>query len=319
MKAWRNNSYTLAALALIGACGFAVHRLQVPLAARFAATTVQNDVYALPPPQQLVVMSLGYRSALADLLFAHVLVSAGIHVQERRSFEFVGQYIEAVNELDPKFAAPYRMADGLITLQAKRVGPDGYRQARRVLERGMKELPFDQALWTSAGQFFAYLSPSIFNDSKEQDDWKLAGGRALAHACELVGNNEDLPFHCVVAAGFLSNAGAAAASREFLERMLVVNDDPEIRRLTSAMLEKAVGSAERERFQARRQAFQNAWAADLPFVTRGAMLAIGPRFEPASCAGGRDACITSWRAWAAEQDRPLGATDAQSRAQGAPE
>ncbi|MES1175034.1 MAG: hypothetical protein ABUL62_11985 [Myxococcales bacterium] len=317
MKPWRNSSVTFAALALIAVSSLVVHRLQGPLAARFTAIKVKNDVYALPPPEQLVVMSLGYRSALADLIFAHVLVSSGIHVQERRSFEFVGKYIEAVNELDPKFAAPYRMADALLTLQAKAVGPEGYRQARRILERGMKELPFDQALWASSGQFFAYLSPTIFDDPKEQDDWKLAGGRALARACELVGSNDNIPYQCVIAAGLLTRAGAEAASRQFLERMLVINDDPEIRKLTSALLQKAVGSEARDRFQARQQAFQTAWRSDLPFVTRGAMLAIGPRWDTAACAGSSHDCLTSWRAWGAQQDSGLGTISAPEHAAGA--
>ena len=309
----------LLAFALIGLSALAVHRLQAPLAARFAATKLKNDVFALPPPPQLVVMSLGYRSALADVIFAHVLVSAGLHVQERRPFEFVAQYIEAVNELDPKFAAPYRMADGLITLQAKAVGKEEYRETRRVLERGMKELPFDQALWASSGQFFAYLGPSVFDDPKEQDDWKLAGGRALARACELVGNNENIPYQCVVAAGLLTRVGAAAASRQFLERMLMINDDPEIRKLASALLQKAVGAEEQERFQTRHQAFQKAWGADLPFVSRGAMLAIGPRWDAAACAGPDAECAVSWRAWAAQQDRALGTTSAADSALGKPE
>jgi hypothetical protein len=317
MKPWRDSSFTFTALVLIAVAGLAVHRLQVPLSARFAATKVKNDVYALPPPEQLVVLSLGYRSALADLIFAHVLVSSGIHVQERRSFEFVGKYIEAVNELDPKFAAPYRMADGLITLQAKAVGPEGYRQARRILERGMKELPFDQALWASSGQFFAYLSPTVLEDPKEQDDWKLAGGRALARACELVGSNEKIPYQCVIAAGLLTRVGAEAASRQFLERMLVINDDPEIRKLASAMLQKAVGAEERDRFQARQQAFQEAWRADLPFITRGAMLTIGPRWDAAACAGSVLECVTSWRAWGAQQDSSPGGTSPPERAAGA--
>ncbi len=316
MKPWRNN---LLSCALIGLSAWGVHRLQVPLAERFTTTQVQNDVYALPPPEQLVVMSLGYRSALADLIFAHVLVSSGIHVQERRPFEFVGKYIEAVNELDPKFAAPYRMADGLITLQAKSVGPEAYRQARRVLERGMAELPFDQALWASAGQFFAYLAPSVFDDPKERDDWRLAGGRTLAHACELVGSNEHIPYQCVIAAGLLTSSGAAAASRQFLERMLVINDDPQIRALASGLLQKAVGAEQRDRFQARQQAFQKAWGADLPFVTRGAMLAVGPRWDAAACAGARQECTTSWRSWGALEDRTAGATSAADQATGATE
>ncbi|MEI9950867.1 MAG: hypothetical protein WDO74_18305 [Pseudomonadota bacterium] len=226
MQPRRPNFLALAAILL---AALSVNVLRGPLNARFSASKVQNDVFALPPPKQVVALSLGYRSALADLIFAHVLVSSGIHLQERRPFEFVGQYIETINELDSKFEAPYRMTDGLLTLQAKAVGPEAYRQARRILERGMREFPFNQALWSSAGQFFAYLGPTAFTDTKEQDDWRLAGGRTLARACELVGSNENIPHQCVVAAGLLTKSGENAASRQFLERMLQVNDNPEIR------------------------------------------------------------------------------------------
>ena len=307
MQSWRSNVIALITIAL---AAVSINGLRLPLSQRFVAVKEQNDVFALPPPRQVVALSLGYRSALADLIFAHVLVSTGIHIQERRGFEFVGKYIETVNELDPKFAAPYRMADGLITLQAKAVGPDAYRQARRILERGMAELPYDQALWTTAGQFLAYLGPTAFTDPKELDDWRLAGGRALARACELVGSDENLPHQCVVAAGLLTKSGQALASRQFLERMLQVNDDPEIRTLVTALLKKAVGSAELDRVQAHRRAFLQAWADDLPFVSRGAISTIGPNWDSAACASISADCATSWRAWGATHERLLGTTGA---------
>src|SRR6478735_9909947 len=146
MHAWRAN---IVAVALIAIAALTVNRLRPPLNTAFLGSKTANDVYTLPPTAQLSAMSLGYRSALADLIFAHVLVSSGIHFQEKRGFEFVGKYIETINELDPKFEAPYRMADGLLTLQSKAVGPEAYRQARRILERGMREFPFNQALWAS--------------------------------------------------------------------------------------------------------------------------------------------------------------------------
>ena len=313
MQARRNNFIALIAIAL-GA--LSVTALRVPLNTAFFATQVKNDLFALPPPNQVVALSLGYRSALADLIFAHVLVASGVHIQEKRGFEFVGKYLEIINELDPKFEAPYRMADGLLTLQSKAVGPEAYRQARRIMERGMVEFPYNQALWTSAGQFFAYLGPTMFSDPKEQDEWRLAGGRTLARACELVGSNEDLPYQCLVAAGLLTQTGQDAFSRQFLERMLQVNDDPEILSLASALLKKAVGSEERDRLQAQRQLFLHAWTDDLAFVSRAAISAIGPSWDSAACASISTQCPTSWRAWRAAQADLRSATGALNRLQG---
>jgi hypothetical protein len=315
MSSWRSN---LTLVALVLAAGATVNRARQPLNAAFLATKVRDDVFALPPPGQLVAMSLGYRSALADLIFAHVLVSSGIHFQEKRTYEVVGKYIQAINALDPKFEMPYRMADGLITLQAKPVSVDSYRQARRILERGLAEFPFSQALWASAGQFLAYLGPTGgIVEPQELADWQLAGGRTLARACELVGSNEAPPRQCIGAAGVLTQAGASLASRQFIERMLFLNDDPKVRAFMSGLLEKSIGAEERDRLQAHREGFQRAWGADLPFVTRGALLTIGPRWDSARCASPESGCPTSWRAWAAAQEEGQSATNAFSDTVGA--
>jgi tetratricopeptide (TPR) repeat protein len=303
MHAWRAN---FVAFALIALAALTVNRLRPPLNTAFLGTKNQADVYALPPPAQLTAMSLGYRSALADMIFAHVLVSSGIHFQEKRAFEFASKYIEAVNVLDAKFELPYRMADGLITLQAKPVSVEAYRQARRILERGMAEFPYSQGMWTSAGMFLAYLGPTGNIEGDELAEWKLAGGRALARSCELVGSKEPPPKQCIMAAGLLTKAGEAEAARQFIERMLALNDDPEVRRFMGALLAQKVGAEERDRLHERREQFKRAWSADLPFVSRGAVLAIGPRWDSAACAGAGE-CTTSWRAWAAAIEQHPGA------------
>ncbi len=159
--------------------------------------------------------------------------------------------------------------------------------------------------------FLAYLGPSGNIEGDELSDWKLAGGRALARSCELVGSREAPPQQCIMAAGLLSKAGEAAAAQQFMERMLAVNDDPKVRSVMGALLEQKVGPAERERLRERREEFKRAWSEDLPFVSRGALLAIGPRWDTAACAGAHE-CSTSWRAWAAAVDQQQGRTSAFS-------
>ena len=114
---------------------------------QFGQLKQTSDTFALPSPDQSVVLSLGYRSALADLLFAHVLVSYGLHFQEKRRYEFVGEYLDVINALDPKFRTPYRIADTLLTLQPVAPRQRDYDKAREVLERGLRALPHDTELW----------------------------------------------------------------------------------------------------------------------------------------------------------------------------
>jgi hypothetical protein len=260
--------------------------------------TLQHDAYLLPPPAQTRMLSLGYRAALADLIFGHVLVSAGIHLSEKRLFEFADLYLEAVTELDPKFRDPYRYSDAILTLQSVRAPEESYRKARKLLLRGTEAFPYDQALWASAGQFLAYLAPGQLSDPKEAAEFKQDGARLLARACELIGKNENIPHHCVTAAALFSEAGNRASAQTFLEKLLIVSDDPEIRELAQAKLAAMGVKAQTQRFEQLRR-------DDLPFVSHEGLAALGPRFDPAACAGkgARDAdeaCATSFRERLAE-------------------
>jgi hypothetical protein len=268
------------------------------LADDYGRITAQRDVYLLPPAEQTRALSLGYRSAAADLIYGHVLVSAGMHLAEKRLFEFADRYLETVNELDPKFRDPYRYADAILTLQSVAVPEDMYRKARRIVLRGTVEFPDDQALWASAGQFLAYLAPGQLKDPVEAEQFRQDGARLLARACELIGANESIPYQCITAARLFSEAGKLAASQEVLQKLLVVSDDPELQASARAQL-VAMG------VQSHGQRFEQLRRDDLPFVSHTGLAALGPRFDPAACAGKRDrgsdsACATTFRERLAE-------------------
>ena len=295
----------LSAVVVAGIAALVIAAVRPGLADRYHGLSTQSDVYTLPAPEQSVVASLGFRSAMADLIYAHVLVSYGLHFQERRRFEFVGNYLDTINTLDPRFRAPYRFADTLLTLQPEPTRWQDVVKAREILERGMKEFPTDGELWTTAGQFLAYLAPAHTKDLAVKKAWRLEGARRLAHACELLGDNENLPYHCITAAGIFTKAGQREASLHFLERVLAVSDDESIRKLALGYLQRELGEQERERIERRFQRFHDAWGKDLPFARKDTLLVIGPAFDPSACAG-LDAsadpkCASTWRAWGKDQ------------------
>jgi hypothetical protein len=269
------------------------------LADAYRRITSQRDVYLLPPAQQTRALSLGYRAAAADLIFGHVLVSAGVHLSEKRLFEFAGRYLETVNELDPQFRDPYRYADAILTLQSVPVPEQTYRDARQLLLRGTRAFPDDQALWAAAGQFLAYLAPGQLKDRAEAEQFRQDGARLLARACELIGSNESIPYHCITSATLLNEAGNQVAAQEVLQKLLVVSDDPEIRA-------NALGRLAAMGVQAHASRFEQLRHDDLPFISHTGLAALGPRFDPAACAGrhgsGRpdDPCATTFRERLAE-------------------
>lgn len=289
-----------AAWLVLAVCASAIAFLRPLLVADYQEIKRRHDVYLLPPPDVTVAMSLGYRSALADMIFAHVLVAYGQHFIEKRRFEFVADYLDTILTLDPKFREPVRLTDTLLILQPEPARLQDYRAARRLLDRGLSSFPNDSELWLIAGQFMAYLAANYVPEA-EQEQWRFEGAKKLARSCELVGSNENIPHHCIVAARLFDEAGQAGLAKSFLERVLAVSDNPEIQDIASGYLGRVVGAAERERIEERGRRLRAQWSRDLTFVSRDAWFLLGPKFDPARCAGQaspRDqACATSFRAW----------------------
>jgi hypothetical protein len=232
-------------------------------------------------------------------------VSYGLHFQEKRRFEHVGDYLEVVMRLDPKFAQPYLFADTLLTLQPEPPRQQDYQRARELLVKGTEALPYHQELWLVAGQYIAYVAPPRLDNAAEREAWKLQGARILARACELATANRNIPYHCIAAAGLFNRAGQREALIQMLSRTLAVNDDEEIQKLALATLSSWVGEREREQYEARVRAFVERWRADLPFVSKERMLLLGPSVKAYRCAGlpfrvnpaDPEDCATTWTDW----------------------
>jgi tetratricopeptide (TPR) repeat protein len=283
-------------------CALGIAFVRPLVAARFHRLRVTGDVYPLAPPEQMVVASLGWRAALADAIFAHVLVSYGLHFQEKRRFEFVGDYLDTVNALDPLFRQPYRLADTLLVLAPEAPKLEHYEKAREILLRGLERFPYDSELWLTAGQYLAYLAPPNLENEETRQAWRLEGGKILARACELASNNGNVPYHCITAATLLNNGGEREAAIRSLQRLIDVSDDPEIQQMAAAYLDKKLGDRDAERRERRRLKFRDTIREDIPFASKNRMLALGPRTAWARCAGPAHEeeleCVTTWRDWA---------------------
>lgn len=307
-------SRRLLAFSLIAASAAAISFVRPALAVRFHKLKTTSDTFAMPSPEQTVVASLGYRSALADLIYGHVLVSYGLHFQEKRRYEFVGDYLDVITTLDPLFRDPYRFADTLLVMQPEPAREEDYDKAREILERGLKNRPYDSELWLTAGQYMAYLARPFLKDEKKKEEWKLRGAKILARACELASDNENIPYHCIAAATLLDRSGEREAAIESLKRIIAVNDDPEIERLALGYLEKRLSERERERQERRKQAFNKVWRDDLPFVKKDLVLVLGPHLSVGECAGPARAddprCATTWKEWSHNLERQAAPTAA---------
>jgi hypothetical protein len=295
---WVHGLVVLVGIAVIGL-------VRAPLVVRHDAAPPEQEIPLLLSPEYTALFSLGHREALADYLFATTLVQYGLSFDQKQRFDAY-RYLDTITTLAPKYDRPYLFADTLLTMRSTPPVLEDYLGARRLQERGLEALPYHTELWSVAGQFAVYLaSPRL--PAEMQQEFKLAGARALARACELASNNANIPYHCIAAAKLLNRSGQREAMIRMLSSTLAVNDDPEVRRMALSYLEQAEDERLRERHARRGNLLEAEWKATLPHASRNLLSLLGPGPKVWGCAGvaasRSPGCYTTWRDWGEATDR----------------
>lgn len=288
----------MVALLLFGGVG-GVATVRPKLTAQYQELGKESDPYAVPNPDHLVVFSLGYRSALADLLFGKLMVDVGIHFVEKRLMDNIGGYLWAIIRLDPKIRDLYYYADTMLNLSTVEMPPENLRVARDIQERGMREFPLDAELALSAGMFMAYWAPQRLPEGEEVSEWRAAGAEAIARGCDVWSEKAPRPPVCVSGARTLSQAGKKEAAIAQLRRMLAIADDPKTREQVGALLAQLTSEREAQTAQRAAEQLSRLHVRDLPSASRDEYQVLGPGTSPRDCVGrkapwDRPACASSF-------------------------
>lgn len=303
----RTSSQTITIILVIVAA-ICIHSVRGKVAAAHAAAKEGSDVNLLPPPKQVVVMSLGYRAALADLLWAQALVTQGLRTMDRRRHDTVADMLDTINELDPEFRDPYLWSDALINLQATAAQKEDIERTRVILERGTRNRPLDPEVWRTAGQFVAFTGPgTLIRDPQEADAWRRDGAKMLARAAELGGDVGFAGWSAVASASILNRQGERDAAIRLLRRTLAVTEDEELRERLLLQLRSLLGQQQEDAYRRRQVELLELTRQDLPFVGRTTLNILGPPFDTAYCAGGKvvpdKRCAITWKDWAAVDEK----------------
>lgn len=250
-----------------------------PFLATSAAKAKHEDIVTLPPPAQLRAMSMGYRTAAADLLWAKLVVEHGQRWADKRGFPEITSYLDGIIALVPDHPLLYQFVDSLLLFTPTGGTVDDARLARGYLERGTRERPYDPETWLHYGQFMAYLAPSFLKATpKEADEWRREGALAILHAVEL-GAEAD---RSLAASSILARLGDRSANIKYLQRSYALSDDPETRRQIMFKLQRLEATPDAEGAVSR---VEHEWRTRYPFLRRSAMLLIGPYRSATGCAG----------------------------------
>ncbi|MDB4942334.1 MAG: hypothetical protein JWP97_1868 [Labilithrix sp.] len=278
--------------AFLGCAGVAL--VQPPLATAAHTQRQRDDVFLLPPPAEVRAMSLGYRSATADVLWAKLILEYGLHWQEKRPFPDATRYVDAILALEPGHPTLYEFVDTILVYPPPPGATEAdARTARAYLERGTRERPYDAAMWLRYGQFVAFIGPSFLKDKAEGERWRVDGANGIARAVEL-GSDAN---RSLAATSILSTAGERKAAIASIERTYAMTDDPAVREEMLLRLSrlKATAGAEQALSVVERE-----WRTHYGFLTRGEALLLGPSRGVPACAGpaslARRECAADWTA-----------------------
>lgn len=295
------------AAGLLAVSALCIFSVRTKVADAHARAKESSDVHLLPPPKEVVVLSMGYRAALADVLWAQVLVGQGLRTIERRRYDTVADLIDTINELDPEFPDPYLWSDALINLQVTEARREDIDRTRAILERGIRNRPLDPEVWRTAGQFVAFTGPgTLVKDPVERETWRRDGARMLARAAELGGDQGSAGWSAVASANILNRQGERDAAIRLIRRTLAVTEDDELRERLQRQLGALIGEQKVEAYRRRQLELLEMTRKDLPFVGKTTLHVLGPPFDTAYCAGGKPEtdkrCAITWKSWAAADE-----------------
>jgi hypothetical protein len=288
----RSGALNAIAIALAGMLGIAL--VQPGLATSVHSVKQRDDAFILPPPDQLRALTLGYRAAVTDILWAKLILEYGVHWQEKRAFPDVPRYVDGILALEPDFPSVYDFVDTILLYPMAGVAATeaDARVVRGYLERGTRERPYDEKLWVHYGQFVAFIGPLYLTDKAEGERWRRDGALALAHAVEIGADAQ----RSLAASTILSRAGERQATIDHLERAYAMTDDQSMREQIIRKLRALQSDASSERAMS---FVDHELRARYSFMPRGVGLLIGPWRSVIGCAGPasyeRAGCARDWQ------------------------
>ncbi|MEE9383816.1 MAG: hypothetical protein V3V08_10420 [Nannocystaceae bacterium] len=233
------------------------------LATRRRIFPADADLLYLPPAHQLERMSLGYREALADLVWVRAVVFAGDRIGGK-NFEWINKYLSAIMTLAPTFRRPYHWAgitfvytgDAVITR-------DMIDRSIQMYRDGIRQFPEDHELLFALGMLLFRDVQSIEGFSAVERDVARSEGVELLRKSAAFGAP---PLVRQLAATLVDSFASDQLAISFLETQMMQTSDRRYRRLLRKKLDKLMGTRATDRLDALLRGFLAERDTQLPYV-----------------------------------------------------
>lgn len=235
-----------------------------------------EHVYMLPPPVWLGPMSLGYRAALADLIWARALVYFGEELQHRSAANHVFSYGEAIVALDPDFRAAYSWAGSIGIYRPTDVPTEDFHRAVDFLERLVSRFPSDgHAHWDLGATLAFELAPRLSNGPIKNDI--LARGASEMIQAQHLGAAPD--WAVLSSTSMLQRIGRTEEAARGLEAMYGVISDESVRAEIAERIASLRTDAYRDAFASEVEHNEGLRREHVPYVSPAFFDYLGPPFS----------------------------------------
>ncbi|RMG98431.1 MAG: hypothetical protein D6705_05930 [Deltaproteobacteria bacterium] len=266
----------LALAVLVGLAG-AVHGLHERARTMRAAFPEDEDLLYLPPPEHLAWMSLGYREALADLIWVRALVFAGTHLTDDE-IVWTDRYTEAITYLAPRFHRPYLWGGiSAIYVGGKAVDRSMVERAIRIYRMGLAQFPESHELLYRLGMLLLHQVPITPGYTPEEIAEAKAEGARLIRKAAAFGAD---PLVRQYAASLIDDYAGRQLAIQFLRSQILEAEDEHLREMLRAKLAEIGGSEALDEVERLRRAFVAERDRAMPYVPEALWAIIRPDEGP---------------------------------------
>lgn len=236
------------------AAGFAAlaHVVHGSVLERQSEVPPELDVLYVPPAEQLVPMAMGYREALADLIWVRALIYSGANLGEAQ-IEATGRYVDAIVGLAPRFRRAY-LWGGITAVYSGQAAIDRpmVDRAIDIYRRGIAQFPESHELLYPFGMLLVTQIPSTPGyDEVERESLRLEGIEMIRRAAAFGAD----PLVRQYAATLIAEHGERELAIQFLQTQLAQAEDEDHRRMLRAKLSALGGQAATDAVERVRRSF----------------------------------------------------------------
>jgi tetratricopeptide (TPR) repeat protein len=266
----------LGGVLLMVALGAAIREVRLAAFAADQKSRRYEDAYYLPPSQWLPIMSLGYRTAAADLLWCRTLVYIGEEFLRGGLQRHATAYADAIITLDPDFKAPYSWP---VTVALYRPGEFAQKDvfdAVDYLRRAVKRWPNDGQLAWDLGSTLRFEIMPMLKDAALREKLNNEAGDLLSTAAVL---GAGPPWLALNSSDLLAKLGKKEQAIRHLEEVYGTVQDEATKQEIAERLAMLRSETYSEAVREANEQFERERQHAFPYLSPTAFFVLGPRAE----------------------------------------